>query len=124
MLNFSDFLTIESLSNEELRFKKIYVDICDDFMSGYLLSKILLDFSNSCTYDEKRKCIVRNKTYWWFSARISFDDYERSIEVLTKKNFVERETHFSKLLDTIVVNENEILREINKTMKIIIDYKK
>lgn len=97
-----DFFTWEKASLDTIDFKKIYVDITGDIVTGLLLSQIIYWHLPSKKNPEEnklrvvrdnKKWLVKKRSDWWEECRISEKQFDRSSKKLQEKNIIEVEIH-------------------------------
>ncbi len=104
--NASPYITFDQLaaleSSPYAMYKHMYVDICDDLVTGILLSKIVYWFGIGRNGEQRarhvhdgRVCIVKKKEDWWTECRISEGQYDRAIAKLIKMGVVSTEIHYN-----------------------------
>jgi hypothetical protein len=103
-LSFENFSALENL--EYTMYKHMYVDICDDLISGILLSKIVYWFGKSKKGEQRarhlhqgRLCIVKKKSDWWDECRISEKQFDRAIGKLMEMKILSTEVHYNPFAD-------------------------
>jgi hypothetical protein len=96
-MDIREFLFWEGSSRDTIDFKKIYVDVADDLISGLLLSQIVYWHLPSRETGKTKLRVFKEGQYWlakergdWHEeCRISPKQYDRAIKVLEKKEIVE-----------------------------------
>lgn len=89
------FLTWEQKSRDVIDFKKIYVDMADDLVSGLVLSQIVywhLPGSDGITKlrvdKDGHKWIAKKREAWHDEIRVSPKQLDRALEILEQKGLV------------------------------------
>ena len=87
--NLDDFLRWEEISDDNIKVKRIYVDIAGDLVSGVLLSQIVywhLPSKKNTTklrvQKEDRFWLAKGRNDWWEECRISPKQFDRAVEKL------------------------------------------
>ena len=96
-MDIREFLFWEGSSRDTIDFKKIYVDIAEDLISGLLLSQIIYWHLPSKETGKTKLRIFKDGQYWlakergdWYDEiRISVKQYDRAIKILERKGIVE-----------------------------------
>ncbi len=95
MLTVDDFLEWERASRDTLDFKRCYVDLTGDLVSGLLLSQIIFWFLPGDTGTrlrierEGRLWLAKGRTDWWQECRISPKQFDRACKVLVDGRLIE-----------------------------------
>jgi len=120
-----EFLHWEQQSRDTIDFKRCYVDITGDLVSGILLSQIIFWFlprrDGKTKLRVKNKegdlCLAKNRDDWWEECRITTKQYNRAIKILQKKRFVSAKNSMfnGKKTPFIQVNFERIIEEVMKT---------
>jgi DnaD/phage-associated family protein len=93
--NYNDFLKWEQATQDTIDVKKVYVDMCQDLVSGVLLSQIV--YWNLPNKEGKTKLRVKKDGYlwiakgredWWGEIRITDRQFDRAIAILKDKGLV------------------------------------
>ena len=95
-----NFIGWELASQDTIDFKKCYVDLCDDLISGLLLSQIvywhLPSKDNGKTklrvQKEGHMWVAKGRNDWYEEIRITAKQYDRAIKILEKCGLVETKT--------------------------------
>jgi hypothetical protein len=95
-LNNKKFILWEQASRDTIDFKKIYVDVSGDLISGLLLSQIVY-WNLPDKYGKTKLRVEHNgklwlakeRKAWWDECRITPKQYDRAIKILADKNLVE-----------------------------------
>jgi hypothetical protein len=127
---FEIFSSLEKESKESIILKKLYVRICDDdLIAGLILSHIVFWFGNNPDGNprakhkhEGRTCIVRQRNDWWDECCISPKQYDRAINVLKERGFVDVEIHKSSFhkwetAHFIFINESKLMEAVDADLK-------
>lgn len=95
MIDFANFLTWEVSSRDTIDFKKVYVDMAGDLISGLLLSQIvywyLPDKQGKTKLRVKREghyWIAKKRTEWWDEIRITSRQYDRASKILADQGII------------------------------------
>ena len=125
MESFNEFLAWEKASKDTIDFKKIYVDIADDFIAGALLSQIIYwhlptkeGRSKLRVYKNDKLWLAKQRSEWWEELRITSRQYDRAINILEKKGIVEVwNTMFNaKRTPHIYLREDVLLKLVNEQL--------
>ena len=125
MESFNEFLAWEKASKDTIDFKKIYVDITDDFIAGALLSQIIYwhlptkeGRSKLRVYKNDKLWLAKQRSEWWEELRITSRQYDRAINILEKKGIVEVwNTMFNaKRTPHIYLREDVLLKLVNEQL--------
>ena len=122
--NEKEFWGWEISSKDTIDFKKIYVDITGDVISGLLLSQIIYWHLPSKKNSEEnklkvkrngKKWLVKSRDEWWEECRVSPKQVDRCLKVLRNKGIIETEIYkFSNSPTThIWLNMENFLNLIN-----------
>ena len=91
-----DFLLLEKTLDDQIKFKRIYVDIAGDLVAGILLGQILYwwgfdEYGNRrATIEHDGKIwIAKTREAWWDEIRITCYQFDRAAEILSKKGLIE-----------------------------------
>jgi hypothetical protein len=91
-----EFLIWEQFTRDTIDFKKIYVDISGDIVTGLLLSQIIYWNLPNSEGKTKLRVLIDNELWlakgredWWDECRISSKQFDRSISILESKKIVE-----------------------------------
>ena len=100
--NEKEFWGWEISSKDTIDFKKIYVDITGDVISGLLLSQIIYWHLPSKKNSEEnklkvkrngKKWLVKSRDEWWEECRVSPKQVDRCLKVLRNKGIIETEIY-------------------------------
>ena len=124
--DFEQFLRWEEADQDIIKVKRLYVDIAEDIIAGLLLSQIIYWHLPSKRGKTKLQVIkegqlwlVKGRDDWWAECRITARQFDRAIEILIKKNIVEKRTfrfngsptvHIRLVADQLLSCVNSILR--------------
>lgn len=124
--SFEDLAALESAPFSQ--YKHMYVDICDDLVTGILLSKIVYWFGIGKNGEQRarhehagRVCIVKKKEDWWNECRISEGQYDRAIAKLIEKKIITTEVHYNPFASkpmqraTFIFINKEVLNSLVKS---------
>lgn len=120
-MNNKKFLLWEQASRDTIDFKKIYVDVGGDIVTGLLLSQIVYwnlpdkygKTKLRVEYDG-RLWLAKLRKDWWEECRITTKQYDRSIKILVDKNIVETVLKKFNGFSTphIYLNIDELVKQI------------
>jgi|GEM_PF-3987376 len=92
----SDFLMWEMTLRDTIEFEKMYVDLVDDLIAGLLLSQIVFwhlpinqGKSKLCEEKDGLLWLVKSRKDWWKETRITPEQYDRAIKILSNLGIVE-----------------------------------
>lgn len=114
MRNIEDFIYWEKTSRETIDFKTIYVDIAGDLVAGLLLSQIIYwnlpnkKGESKLTTIRGKKLLVKKRSDWFDEIRITEKQYDRAIDILSKKRLVYVENHKSNFYEGSTVPHIEL----------------
>jgi len=105
------FLAWETASRDCIDVKRLYIDMAGDLVSGVLLSQILYWYLpagsgndmrmvvNGCgVRHEEKWWLVKKREDWWEECRITPKQFDRSSDVLIKKDYISiKRFHFHGL---------------------------
>jgi len=90
------FLAWERTSRDTIDFKRIYVDICDDLISGLVLSQIIYWHLPDANGKTKLRInhngelwIAKTRREWWDEIRVGPRQLDRALVILEKHSLVE-----------------------------------
>jgi len=113
--NLDDFLRWEEISDDNIKVKRIYVDIAGDLVSGVLLSQIVywhLPSKKNTTklrvQKEDKFWLAKGRNDWWDECRISPKQFDRAIEKLRSIGVVDTKLFKFKGSPTIHISLNGI----------------
>jgi hypothetical protein len=94
--NFNDFMAWEASTQDTIDFKKIYVDMAGDLVSGLVLSVIVYwHLPSKKDHKDKMRVFHDNETWiastygdWWDRCRITPKQAQRAIDILVSKQIV------------------------------------
>jgi hypothetical protein len=94
--HFDHFLAWERVSRDTIDFKKVYVDIAGDLVTGLMLSQIIYwhlpDHTGASKLRVEREgylWLVKRRTDWWEECRISPKQADRALAQLEQLRLVE-----------------------------------
>lgn len=98
MNSFNDFLLWEKTSRDTIDFKRIYIDVTGDLITGLLLSQIIYwhlpddkGKSKLRVHRKGRYWLAKQRTDWWDEVRITPKQYDRAITRLAGLGIIEVE---------------------------------
>lgn len=105
------FLAWETASRDSIDVKRLYIDMAGDLVSGVLLSQILYWHLPTATGSalrmiaqgcgvkhEEKWWLVKKREDWWEECRITPKQFDRSSDVLIKKDYISiKRFHFHGL---------------------------
>lgn len=118
-----EFLYWEQTSRDTIDFKKVYIDIAGDIVSGLLLSQII--FWNLPNNEGKSKLrikiddelyLAKGREDWWEECRITPKQFDRAAKVLEDKGLITKVIkRFNSFPTThIKLNIEKLCQEIEK----------
>ena len=125
-MNQTEFLLWEQNSRDTIDFKKIYVDITEDLISGLLLSQIVYWYLPNKDGKTKLRVMIEGKQFlcksrddWWDECRISPKRFDRASKILVDKKLIEKRIKRFNGLATmhIRLDIDKLIELISKELK-------
>jgi hypothetical protein len=120
----SKFLKWEKTTSDTLDYKKTYIDMADDLISGIVLSHIIYWYLPSKNGDGNKLKVYKDGHYWlavqrkdwWDRVRITPDKADRALKILEEKGLIYKERYkfYGNPTVHIRLNEEVLMREWKK----------
>lgn len=125
MISYNDFIKWEDLDKDVIKVKRMYVDITEDLIAGLLLSQIIYWHLPSKQGGLKLRVkkeghlwLAKSREDWWEECRISPKQFDRAIQILIDKGFIDKQlfrfngsptVHIRVIEDVLMDSINSIL---------------